>query len=161
MLVVGTSVIVVVAVPVMVAVLVPLATTFYFLRRYFMNASREVKRLESTTRSPVYATFSASLKGLATIRAFKGAKERFLAKFNQEQDANSVWWFAFMSIARWVRNKSFPFPFFKDIRLLLALKLVGSHRNCGVLFFFLVVFGRVLVYVCGEFICSWDTGSIY
>ncbi len=42
-----------VAVPVILPLFVPLAGALYWVRARYMAASREVKRLESTTRSPV------------------------------------------------------------------------------------------------------------
>ncbi len=39
-------------------------------RTRYIVASRECKRWEAVTRSPIFAYFSQSMKGLATIRAF-------------------------------------------------------------------------------------------
>ena len=64
-----------------------------------MASSREVKRLEAVTRSPVYAMFSASIKGLPTIRAF-GATERFRKMFLDALDINGSWWIAYINCAR-------------------------------------------------------------
>jgi ATP-binding cassette subfamily C (CFTR/MRP) protein 4 len=55
--------------------------------------SREVKRLEAITRSPVYASFSATLKGLPTIRAY-GAQHRFHDSFLSLLTLNGSWWWA-------------------------------------------------------------------
>uniref|UniRef100_A0A8C8MFZ8 Cystic fibrosis transmembrane conductance regulator n=1 Tax=Oncorhynchus tshawytscha TaxID=74940 RepID=A0A8C8MFZ8_ONCTS len=68
--------------------LVPLVIVFLFLRRYFLQTSRDVKRLESTTRSPVFSHLSSSLQGLWTIRAFR-AEERFQNTFDAYQDLHS------------------------------------------------------------------------
>ncbi len=38
--------------------------------RMYLNASRELKRMESVSRSPVYNQFSETLNGAATIRAY-------------------------------------------------------------------------------------------
>uniref|UniRef100_A0A8C4HKF5 Multidrug resistance-associated protein 4 n=1 Tax=Dicentrarchus labrax TaxID=13489 RepID=A0A8C4HKF5_DICLA len=66
----------------------PLLLFFLYLRRYFLQTSRDVKRLESTTRSPVFSHLSSSLQGLWTIRAF-GAEERFQKTFDAHQDLHS------------------------------------------------------------------------
>ncbi|CAB1327868.1 unnamed protein product [Coregonus sp. 'balchen'] len=80
--------------------LVPLIIIFLFLRRYFLQTSRDVKRLESTTRSPVFSHLSSSLQGLWTIRAFR-AEERFQNTFDAYQDLHSESWFLFLVTSRW------------------------------------------------------------
>ncbi|XP_008276233.1 ATP-binding cassette sub-family C member 4 [Stegastes partitus] len=79
---------------------VPLLLAFLYLRRYFLHTSRNVKRLESTTRSPVFSHLSSSLQGLWTIRAF-GAEERFQKAFDAHQDLHSEAWFLFLTTSRW------------------------------------------------------------
>uniref|UniRef100_A0A8C0SL69 Multidrug resistance-associated protein 4 n=1 Tax=Canis lupus familiaris TaxID=9615 RepID=A0A8C0SL69_CANLF len=69
--------------------LLPLAIIFFILRRYFLATSRDVKRLESTSRSPVFSHLSSSLQGLWTIRAYK-AEERFQELFDAHQDLHSA-----------------------------------------------------------------------
>ncbi|XP_030637683.1 ATP-binding cassette sub-family C member 4 [Chanos chanos] len=78
----------------------PLLIVFLFLRRYFLRTSRDVKRLESTTRSPVFSHLSSSLQGLWTIRAFR-AEERFQQTFDAHQDLHSEAWFLFLTTSRW------------------------------------------------------------
>ncbi|XP_035533961.1 multidrug resistance-associated protein 4-like [Morone saxatilis] len=78
----------------------PLLLFFLYLRRYFLQTSRDIKRLESTTRSPVFSHLSSSLQGLWTIRAF-GAEERFQKAFDAHQDLHSGAWFLFLTTSRW------------------------------------------------------------
>ncbi|CAG5933599.1 unnamed protein product, partial [Menidia menidia] len=78
----------------------PLLIVFIFLRRYFLQTSRDVKRLESTTRSPVFSHLSSSLQGLWTIRAF-GSEQRFQKDFDAHQDLHSAAWFLFLTTSRW------------------------------------------------------------
>ncbi|XP_039997776.1 multidrug resistance-associated protein 4 [Xiphias gladius] len=78
----------------------PLLLFFIFLRRYFLHTARDIKRLESTTRSPVFSHLSSSLQGLWTIRAF-GAEERFQKTFDAHQDLHSEAWFLFLTTSRW------------------------------------------------------------
>ncbi|XP_041663750.1 ATP-binding cassette sub-family C member 4-like [Cheilinus undulatus] len=79
---------------------IPLLAIFLFLRRYFLKTSRDIKRLESTTRSPVFSHLSSSLQGLSTIRAFK-AQQRFQQMFDEYQDIHSAAWFLFLTTSRW------------------------------------------------------------
>ncbi|XP_078147164.1 ATP-binding cassette sub-family C member 4-like [Centroberyx gerrardi] len=92
---VATSVIPWILIPVL-----PLLLVFLFLRRYFLQTSRDIKRLESTTRSPVFSHLSSSLQGLWTIRAFR-AEERFQKTFDAHQDLHSEAWFLFLTTSRW------------------------------------------------------------
>ncbi|CAN9498133.1 unnamed protein product [Ophioblennius macclurei] len=78
----------------------PLLIVFIYLRRYFLQTSRDIKRLESTTRSPVFSHLSSSLQGLWTIRAF-GAEKRFQTIFDAHQDLHSEAWFLFLTTSRW------------------------------------------------------------
>ena len=52
------------------------------------STAREVKRLDSITRSPVYAQFGEALNGLSTIRAYK-AYDR-MANINGKSMDNNV-----------------------------------------------------------------------
>lgn len=67
---------------------VPILTIFAGIQNYFRGTSVQLKRLEAVSRSPVYAHFSESLGGMATIRAFD-AQERMavenLIKLDQNQ----------------------------------------------------------------------------
>ncbi|XP_076004891.1 ATP-binding cassette sub-family C member 4-like isoform X3 [Genypterus blacodes] len=79
---------------------VPLLLVFIYVRRYYLQTSRDIKRLEATTRSPVFSHLSSTLQGLWTIRAFR-AEERFQKTFDAHQDLHSESWFLFLSTSRW------------------------------------------------------------
>lgn len=51
-----------VAVPQILPIFIPVAIAFWYLRRRYMRTSREIKRFEATTRSPLFASFSSILK---------------------------------------------------------------------------------------------------
>ncbi|PQQ07444.1 hypothetical protein Pyn_01583 [Prunus yedoensis var. nudiflora] len=51
--------------------IMPLLVLFYAAYLYYQSMAREVKRMDSISRSPVYAQFGEALNGLATIRAYK------------------------------------------------------------------------------------------
>ncbi|XP_037318655.1 ATP-binding cassette sub-family C member 4-like isoform X2 [Pungitius pungitius] len=87
-------------IPWIIIPVVPLLFLFFYLRRYFLQTARNVKRLEATTRSPVFSHLSSSLQGLWTIRAF-GAEERFQKDFDAHQDLHSEAFFLFLTTSRW------------------------------------------------------------
>lgn len=58
----GALVLVAIAVPFVIPFFVPLLFVFWYVRRRYVTTSREVKRWEGTTRSPVYSSFSAAVK---------------------------------------------------------------------------------------------------
>ena len=66
----------------LVFVTLPIFMIFAYLARYYLKTSRDLKRLESICRSPVFSHFSETMAGLQTIRTRK--KERdFIDKFYQ------------------------------------------------------------------------------
>ncbi|XP_035659576.1 multidrug resistance-associated protein 4-like isoform X1 [Branchiostoma floridae] len=80
---------------------IPLLLLFIYIRKYYLSTSRDIKRLEGTTRSPVFSHLSATLQGLWTIRAF-GAQESFQQEFDAHQDLHSEAWFLFLAGSRWM-----------------------------------------------------------
>uniref|UniRef100_A0A8C7JIE4 Multidrug resistance-associated protein 4 n=1 Tax=Oncorhynchus kisutch TaxID=8019 RepID=A0A8C7JIE4_ONCKI len=96
----GVIIVAAAVIPWILIPVVPLLVVFLFLRRYFLQTSRDIKRLESTTRSPVFTHLSSSLQGLWTIRAFK-AQQRFQQAFDAHQDLHSEAWFLFLTTSRW------------------------------------------------------------
>ncbi|GAV71444.1 ABC_tran domain-containing protein/ABC_membrane domain-containing protein [Cephalotus follicularis] len=60
--------------------LLPLWFIYGKLQFFYRSTSRELRRLDSVSRSPIYASFTEALDGSSTIRAFK-SEEYFLARF--------------------------------------------------------------------------------
>lgn len=87
--------------PVTFAVVIPIVVVFWYLRSYYMKTSREVKRIEGISRSPLFGHFSTTLLGLDTIRAF-GVEEVFTDQMNSYQDAHTRAWFTFISTSAWL-----------------------------------------------------------
>ncbi|XP_041806324.1 ATP-binding cassette sub-family C member 4-like [Chelmon rostratus] len=98
--VIGVIAVAAVIIPWILIPVAPLLAVFLFLRCYFLQTSRDIKRLESTTRSPVFSHLSSSLQGLSTIRAFK-VQQRFQQMFDEYQNLHSEAWFLFLSTSRW------------------------------------------------------------
>ncbi|XP_077987383.1 ATP-binding cassette sub-family C member 4-like [Glandiceps talaboti] len=79
---------------------VPLVILFMYFRNYYLATSRDIKRLDGVTRSPVFSHLSASLQGLCTIRAFN-AETKYIQEFDSHQDLHTESWFLFLACSRW------------------------------------------------------------
>eukprot|EP00899_Mesostigma_viride_P003900 jgi/Mesvir1/13510/Mv26306-RA.1 len=97
----STLVLIAAATPFSVLFFVPMFFAFQALYEYFQRVAREVKRLDSISRSPVYSLISESLSGLATIRAY-GAQSRLLAQQGDLLDTNIRFSLLSMSANRWL-----------------------------------------------------------
>merc|ERR1711871_910388 len=71
------------------AVLAPLAYLYYRAQKFFRKSSTEIQRLESISKSPIYANFSETLNGIATVRAF-GDQETFIKELEKNANDNTV-----------------------------------------------------------------------
>ncbi|GMQ09243.1 hypothetical protein CsSME_00052686 [Camellia sinensis var. sinensis] len=60
--------------------LLPFWYIYSKLQFYYRSTSRELRRLDSVSRSPIYASFTETLDGSSTIRAFK-SEDFFMARF--------------------------------------------------------------------------------
>ncbi|CZR41093.1 uncharacterized protein FPRO_10682 [Fusarium proliferatum ET1] len=96
-----TLVVISFATPPFVALIIPLALTYYYIQRYYLRTSRELKRLDSVSRSPIYAHFQESLGGISTIRAFR-QQQRFELENEWRVDANLRAYFPSISANRWL-----------------------------------------------------------
>lgn len=86
MAVIGVLVVITWSTPLFALAIIPLTWLYLRIQAYFMASSRELKRLESSTRSPVFNHIQESVVGASTIRAY-GQQTRFI---NTALDAISL-----------------------------------------------------------------------
>ncbi|XP_060675528.1 ABC transporter C family member 2-like isoform X1 [Ziziphus jujuba] len=82
-------------------VIMPLLVLFYLSYLYYQSLAREIKRLDSISRSPVYAQLGEALNGLSTIRAYK-AYDRMAGINGKSMDRNIRFTLVNMSGNRWL-----------------------------------------------------------
>ncbi|KAF2275206.1 multidrug resistance-associated protein 1 [Westerdykella ornata] len=87
--------------PIFVTLIIPLAALYLYIQRYYLRTSRELKRLDSVSRSPIYAHFQESLSGMSTIRAYRQQK-RFELENEWRVDANLRAYFPSINANRWL-----------------------------------------------------------
>lgn len=81
--------------------ILPLLILFYAAYLYYQSTAREIKRMDSITRSPVYAQFGEALNGLSSIRAYK-AYDRMANINGKSMDNNIRFTLANTSTNRWL-----------------------------------------------------------
>jgi ATP-binding cassette subfamily C (CFTR/MRP) protein 1 len=91
-----------------IALIVPLSGVYYWVQRYYLRTSRELKRLDSVSRSPIYAHFQESLGGITTIRAYR-QQLRFVQENEWRVDANLRAYFPSINANRCVARRSLIF----------------------------------------------------
>ncbi|KAL7549224.1 hypothetical protein ACHAWF_012492 [Thalassiosira exigua] len=85
-----TIVVLVSAVPILFIILPFLAIYYKQQHAYFSQSNRELKRIESASKSPIYALFAETLNGYCTIRAFEAEPallSRLIDDLNKQQHA--------------------------------------------------------------------------
>eukprot|EP01029_Cantina_marsupialis_P002872 TRINITY_DN1275_c0_g1_i3.p1 TRINITY_DN1275_c0_g1~~TRINITY_DN1275_c0_g1_i3.p1 ORF type:complete len:1312 (+),score=504.07 TRINITY_DN1275_c0_g1_i3:63-3998(+) len=71
------------------------------IMQYYRYSCRELRRLDSVSKSPIFSNFSETLSGLPTIRAYE--KEEYLVKHNREMlDYNTEANFLSLVANRWL-----------------------------------------------------------
>jgi ABC-type multidrug transport system fused ATPase/permease subunit len=103
--------------------LIVLVPFVWLIIRFYQRSSRQLKRLENITRSPVYALFSSSLNGLSTIRAFK-AENSFIQLVSDRIDANTSAYIFVHAASQWF-----------SIRLNVACSLILLITSFQIVFF--------------------------
>jgi ABC-type multidrug transport system fused ATPase/permease subunit len=109
----------VVAVSVNLYFLIPIVvmgSLFWFIRKIYLKTSKNVKRLEGITKSPVFTHLTATLQGLTTIRAY-GAQNILCKEFDKHQDLHSSAWYMFITTSQ-------AFGFCLDIMCLIFIGFV-------------------------------------
>ncbi|KAF9378719.1 hypothetical protein CPB97_009391 [Podila verticillata] len=75
--------------------------SFVALRNLYMKSSRQVKRIESQERSPIYSHLSETLSGLISVRAFR-KREEFMEEHLKTQEDHGRAFFTYLAMARWL-----------------------------------------------------------
>ena len=74
---------------------------YYLIGRFYISSSRDLKRLESVQRSPLYQQFGETLSGMTTIRAY-GDERRFIRENLQRVNTHSRPFIYLWGANRWL-----------------------------------------------------------
>ena len=73
--------------PIFIAIIIPISFVYWFLQKFYVSTSRQLRRLESSTRSPVYSWFGEAVSGVSTVKAY-GLQEEFCKQMEDKVDIN-------------------------------------------------------------------------
>ncbi|EKX39426.1 hypothetical protein GUITHDRAFT_160006 [Guillardia theta CCMP2712] len=99
--VIQVSLVIIYVTPTFLPIVIPLSYVYYRVQEFYRNSSRELKRLESVAKSPIFAQFSETLNGLSTIRSF-GSQHNFVHNSQQLNDCFSRAYFGNNASNRWL-----------------------------------------------------------
>ncbi|CAH1761181.1 12981_t:CDS:10 [Entrophospora sp. SA101] len=99
--VLATILVIAFSTPLFIIVIVPMIFVYRYIQVYYLSTSRELKRLDSVTRSPIYAHFQETLGGVTTIRAYQQT-DRFIEENENRLDENQKAYFPSISCNRWL-----------------------------------------------------------
>jgi ABC-type multidrug transport system fused ATPase/permease subunit len=90
--------------PVMGFVIAPVLALYWVLQVEYRRPAREIKRLDSTARSPRYAHFKETLQGLTVIRAFS-QEAYFLDGFRSRLKNSTQMFYTHYMLNRWFSTR--------------------------------------------------------
>jgi ABC-type multidrug transport system fused ATPase/permease subunit len=99
--VISVLVVVTMSTPSFIIIILPFSFVYLWLQKYFLSTSREIRRLDSVSRSPVFAHFQETLGGISTIRAYRQQK-RFIDGNEHRLDQNLRAFYPGIAGNRWL-----------------------------------------------------------
>jgi ABC-type multidrug transport system fused ATPase/permease subunit len=99
--IVTIAMIVCIAIPAFLIPIIIMSIICIYVGINYVTCARELKRLESITRSPIFSNFTETVAGVTTIRAF-GASQQFLKVMMESIDANIRPVYCSAAASRWV-----------------------------------------------------------
>eukprot|EP01087_Luapelamoeba_hula_P012571 TRINITY_DN3508_c0_g1_i1.p1 TRINITY_DN3508_c0_g1~~TRINITY_DN3508_c0_g1_i1.p1 ORF type:complete len:1538 (+),score=302.45 TRINITY_DN3508_c0_g1_i1:61-4674(+) len=98
---IGIVVVISMVTPIFLCALIPLGYIYHYMQQYYVRSSRELKRLDSISKSPIFAHFSETLSGVTVIRSFDKA-DVFIKTNEKKLDLNQRAYFASVVSNRWL-----------------------------------------------------------
>ncbi|XP_038050112.1 ATP-binding cassette sub-family C member 9-like isoform X2 [Patiria miniata] len=87
--------------PLFLVFTLPFCVLYYFIQKVFITTSRELQRLDSTSKSPIFAFFSETLGGLSSIRAYR-KHQAFFDDIMQRVATNNTAYLYLQTSIKWL-----------------------------------------------------------
>lgn len=89
------------ATPMFIIPIIPLLAGYYHLQNLYRHSSRELKRLDSVSQSPLLSHYEETIRGLSTILAY-GEEHDFISNGDSYWDQKNATYFLLFSAQRWL-----------------------------------------------------------
>ncbi|KAK9478295.1 P-loop containing nucleoside triphosphate hydrolase protein [Lipomyces japonicus] len=118
--------------PTFILLVVPISFVYVYYQKFYLRTSRELKRLESVSRSPIIAHFQESLHGVSTVRAYSQVR-RFNRLNEYHIDFNNKAYHPSMMARRWlaVRLEFLGSTIIFSAALLSILAIASGRLSSG------------------------------
>ncbi|XP_030067577.1 multidrug resistance-associated protein 6 isoform X2 [Microcaecilia unicolor] len=117
--------VIIVVTPIATVVIIPLTVIYICFQSYYVFTSCQLKRLESSSHSPIFSHFSETFEGSHVIRAF-GEQKRFILQNDARVDISQRTRFPAIVADRWLATN---LEFLGNVIVLLAAILAVDGKN--------------------------------
>ncbi|ONI16443.1 hypothetical protein PRUPE_3G098500 [Prunus persica] len=112
--------------------LLPFWYIYSKLQFFYRSTSRELRRLDSVSRSPIYTSFTETLDGSSTIRAFK-SEDLFFARFTDQVKLYQQTSYTELTASLWLSLRLQLLAAF-IISFVAVMAVIGSHGSLPINF---------------------------
>lgn len=123
--IIGMIVLISVNLPIFILIAIPVVVSFVILRQVYVKSLRQVKRLESVTRSPVNNHLAETVTGLSSVRSY-GVQRIFVEDNDHKVDVTQNCTVNSLHCNYWMQIR---LEIIGDILLITMLLLLVSNRN--------------------------------
>ncbi|TIB84058.1 multidrug resistance-associated ABC transporter [Wallemia mellicola] len=101
-----------------------LSVLYYQVGKMYNTASRELRRIESVYKSPVYSLYAETISGVATIRAFGNGLK--MSEMLEKIDNSNKPWYWLWTLSRWLSGR---FNFFSSCLIGCTALVIVAKGN--------------------------------
>lgn len=123
-----------------------------YIAKLYISGAREVKRLESTAKSPIFEQFGSAMTGVGTIRAFDKT-DVYIKRMYTKVDNHSTAFWHLWAFNRWIGwRMSIVGAFFSTIvaSMVLLIKDIDASL-AGFALSFALEYGQVLIWTIRKY----------
>ncbi|GAB1607313.1 multidrug resistance-associated protein 1-like isoform X1 [Argonauta hians] len=123
--IISVPIIIILNTPIFIVVFIPLSILYFILQRVYIATSRQLKRLESVSRSPIFSHFGETVSGATSIRAFNKQKD-FIKESEKRVDDYNITYYPGLVINRWL---AFRIEFMSNLIVFFAAVFSVTNRE--------------------------------